>query len=60
MNYGKLEKKDINPVVAKYSYSKIIKLFGDNGEHVASLMGVKKASEPKKSDKKDKEVKGGI
>lgn len=49
MKNGKLEKKDINPEVAKFTYAKITKLFGDEAEHVAKLMGVKKPSKKKKA-----------
>ena len=58
MKRGKLELKDINPIVKTYSYSKIESIFGDRAAEVARLVGVKKASKPKKS-KKDKEEEGG-
>ena len=58
MKRGKLELKDINPIVKTYSYSKIESIFGDRASEVARLVGVKKASKPKKS-KKDKEETGG-
>ena len=51
---SRLEKKDINPIVSTYSYQKIIDLFGDDGKHVAKLMGVNKPKTTKK-----KKVKGG-
>ena len=54
---GKYELKDINPIVATYSYSKIESVFGDRAAEVARLVGVKKVSKPKKS-KKDKEAEG--
>ncbi len=53
MKNGKLEKKDINPEVAKYSYVKITRLFGDEADHVAKLMGVKKEKKSSKKENKD-------
>lgn len=58
MKKGKLELKDINPIVSTYSYSKIESIFGIRAAEVAKLMGVKKSFKPKKS-LKDKEDKGG-
>lgn len=55
MKKGLYELKDINPVVAKYSYSKIESIFGNRAAEVAKLMGVKKSE----TIKKKKEVKGG-
>ena len=54
---GKLELKDINPIVSAYSYSKVESIFGEKAAEVAKLMGVKKSFKPSKS-KKDKEEKG--
>lgn len=51
---SRLKKSDINPIVATYSYSKIIKECGKDGELIAELMGVKKP----KTVKKKKEDKG--
>ena len=51
---SRLKKEDINPIVATYSYSRIIRECGEQGELIASLMGVKKPSIKKKKEK-DKE-----
>jgi len=48
MDKGRLELKDINPIVATYSYSKIESIFGDRAAEVAKLMGVKKLVKIKK------------
>jgi hypothetical protein len=46
-----LEKKHINPVIATWSYSKIMRECGEDAEQIAQIMGVKKPS--KKSKKED-------
>ena len=48
MKRGKLELKDINPIVNTYSYSKIESIFGDRAAEVAQLVGVKKLVRTKK------------
>ena len=44
---AKLEKKHINPVIAKWSYSRIIRECGSQGEEIAKVLGIKKPSKPK-------------
>ena len=50
----KIEKTGFNPDIAKWSYSKIMKIFGENGEKVAAHFGIKKAK-AKKEESKDSE-----
>lgn len=46
---AKLEKKDINPIIATYSYESIIEIFGtEQGKKIAKMFGVKKASKKSK------------
>ena len=44
---AKLEKKHINPVIAKWSYARIIRECGDQAEEIAKLLGIKKAKSKK-------------
>ncbi len=45
---AKLEKKHINPAIAKWSYARIIRECGSQAEEIAKLLGIKKVSKSKK------------
>jgi len=48
-----LGKVQINDEVAKWSYTKIEKVFGDKAEAIAKVVGVKKPAAKKKSKEED-------